>query len=306
MTGQTSVAEGVVHERPPLDDVMLAMDVVDTLRRRERLVLKELDETGREEDLKQRLKLIYSQQGIDVPDHVIEQGVAALREDRFTYRPPKAGVARSLAQLYVRRGRWGKWAIGGFGAGLLALVGNYFAFVAPEKALPGELAARHAEVIEVATSEHARVAVQQALDAGSTALRNKDKTGAMAAIERLDHLRNALEQEYTVRIVNRPGERSGIWRIPDINQAAKNYYVIVEAVNGTGDRLTVPIENEESGKVELVSSWGLRVDEGTFDAVKRDKQDDGIIENDRFGFKRRGYLRPDYEKPTSGGAITRW
>ena len=31
-------------ERPPLDDLMLAMDVVDTLRRRERLVERELDE----------------------------------------------------------------------------------------------------------------------------------------------------------------------------------------------------------------------------------------------------------------------
>ena len=38
------------HERPPLDDVMLAMDVVDTLRRRERLVARELDEIGREAD----------------------------------------------------------------------------------------------------------------------------------------------------------------------------------------------------------------------------------------------------------------
>ena len=90
---------GGPHGRPPLDDVMLAMDVVDTLRRRERMVLKELDETGREEDLKRRLRSIYAQQGIDVPDHVLEQGVAALKEDRFTYKPPQAGIARRLAPV---------------------------------------------------------------------------------------------------------------------------------------------------------------------------------------------------------------
>ena len=117
----TVQAEGVadgVHERPPLDDIMLAMDVVDTLRRRERLVVRELDESGREEDLKKRLRDIYAQQGIDVPDHVIEQGVAALKEDRFTYKPPQAGIVRKLAHMYVRRGRWGKWVGGGLAAGV--------------------------------------------------------------------------------------------------------------------------------------------------------------------------------------------
>ena len=95
--------DGTTVERPPLDDVMLAMDVVDTLRRRERMVARELDEHGRAEDLKQRLRRIYAQQGLDVPDHVIEQGVAALREDRFTYKPVTGGLGRRLAMIYVRR-----------------------------------------------------------------------------------------------------------------------------------------------------------------------------------------------------------
>ena len=148
--------------------------------------------------------------------------------------------------------------------------------------------------------------LQQALNAGTAALRNEDPDGARKALEQLDRLGNALEQEYTIRIVNRPDERSGVWRIPDVNQAAKNYYVVVEAVDSSGTRVEVSVDNEETGKIERVGSWGLRVDEATFEAVKRDKQDDGIIENDRFGFKRRGYLKPDYEMPTSGGAITRW
>jgi hypothetical protein len=64
--------------KQPLDEVMLAMDVVDTLRRRERLVQRELDVGGREEDLKGRLRKIYAAQGIDVPDRILEEGVAAL------------------------------------------------------------------------------------------------------------------------------------------------------------------------------------------------------------------------------------
>lgn len=302
----SSTAGGVVADRPPLDDLMLAMDVVDTLRRRERLVERELDEVGREQDLTQRLKRIYAQQGIDVPDHVIEQGVAALKEDRFTYKPPKSGLARRLALIYVNRGRWGKWVGGGAVAAVLAAAINHFVFIAPHQALPGELQAIHQLVVGLAASDNARTTAQQIHDAGTSALQRDDADGARSAIEQLEKLQLLLQQEFAVQIVNRPGEQSGVWRIPDVNQSARNYYIVVEALSPTGERLSVPVSNEETGATELVQRWGLRVDEATFEAVKRDKQDDGIIENDRFGYKKRGYLKPDYEMPTSGGAITRW
>jgi hypothetical protein len=293
-------------ERPPLDDLMLAMDVVDTLRRRERLVERELDEIGRAEDLIQRLQRIYAQQGIDVPDHVIEQGVAALKEDRFTYKPPAGGLARRLALLYVNRGRWGKWVGGGAAVALLAVVLNHFAFVAPEKALPGELSERHQAVLQIAATEHARSVVEQVRQAGTDALNSGNLDGARAAIDELGNLQDLLQQEFVIQIVNRPGERTGVWRVPDVNQKARNLYVVVEAVTPTGNRVKVPISSEETGQTERVDTWGLRVEQATYDAVRRDKEDDGIIENDRFGYKKRGHLNPDYEMPTSGGAITRW
>jgi hypothetical protein len=294
------------YERPPLDDVMLAMDVVDTLRRRERLVERELDEIGREEDLKQRLQRIYAQQGIDVPDHVIEQGVAALKEDRFTYKPVSSGLGRRLALWYVGRADWGKWVGGGVAAALLAAAGSYFAFIAPAKALPDDLTNTYQSVSAVVVSDHARSVVQQAFDAGSTALQHDDNDAARAAIDRLEQLQTLLQQEFVVQIVSREGQRTGVWRVPDVNQQARNLYIVVEAVDPTGNRLRVPITNEETGLIDVVDQWGLRVDKATFDAVKRDKQDDGIVENDRFGYKKRGFLKPQYDMPTSGGAITRW
>ena len=68
----------------------------------------------------------------------------------------------------------------------------------------------------------------------------------------------------------------------------------------------MPITSEEDGTTRNVSQWGLRVDAAPFDAVRRDKADDGIIQNNRFGVKERGYLKPQYLMPTTGGAITRW
>ena len=298
---------GSAAARPPLDDVMLAMDVVDTLRRRQRLVERELDEAGRADDLRERLRRIYAQQGIEVPDHVIDQGVAALREDRFTYRPPQAGLARKLALVYITRGRWGKWAGGGLAAVVLTLVVNFVAVVAPRAALPEDLAAAHAQAIELAATDAARARVDALYQDSLAALRADDTDAARAALDELQWLQRALDAEYTIQVVNRPDTPSGIWRVPDANTAARNYYLVVEAVDRRGERVELRIANEETGRVDEVSTWGLRVGEAVFDAVRRDKQDDGIIQNDRVGRKVRGELDHRYEGiDTTGATITRW
>src|SRR5690606_33832332 len=102
----------------PLDEVMLAMDVVDTLRHRQDLAVRELGTDAKERQLIDRLRDIYHQQGIEVPDHILKEGVAALQESRFVYDPPKPGFGTTLARLYVGRKSWGKPV----GLALLALV----------------------------------------------------------------------------------------------------------------------------------------------------------------------------------------
>jgi uncharacterized protein (DUF2164 family) len=306
LSKEAAAAPAAAGAKQPLDEVMLAMDVVDTLRRRERLVKQELDAEGREEDLEERLRKIYHAQGIEVSDHIIQEGVAALKEDRFVYKPPPDSLGVKLARLYVSRNRWGKWVLGGVGVLIAAWAINYFVFLAPQAALPEKLSGAHALVIEIAESDEAKERAERVLNAGKAALREDDTDAAREALRSLEDLRTRLEQEYSLRIVNRPGEKTGVWRVPDINTRARNYYIIVEAVDPTGKVLTVPVTNEETGKTERVTKWGLRVDEDTFEQVARDKQDNGIIERDRVGYKRRGYLMPKYEMRTSGAAITRW
>jgi hypothetical protein len=299
-----SVAGG--GSKQPLDEVMLAMDVVDTLRRRERLVQRELGDLEREQDLRERLRKIYETQGIEVSDRIIDEGVAALKEDRFVYKPPEDGLSVKLARIYVSRSNWGKWMLGGIGVAVVALALNYFLVVAPDAALPEDLVAAHAQVAEIAKSDNAREAAERLLNAGRSSLRDEDTDAARVALKSLQDMQTGLEQEYRLRIVNRPGEKSGVWRVPDVNTRARNYYIVVEAIDATGRVLEVPITNEETGKTEHVTEWGLRVDEKTFEKVGRDKQGNGIIERDEFGYKNRGYLVPEYEMRTSGGAITQW
>jgi hypothetical protein len=285
---------------------MLAMDVVDTLRRRRRLVERELDAEGREQDLKQRLRKIYAAQGIEVPDHVLEEGVAALKEERFVYKAPPQRVATRLAHLYVSRASWGKWVVGGVAVLLVAGLIYHFTVLAPLSRLPERLETLYQSVTEVAESEDAARQAEQLYNTASAALRNGDQKAAQTGLESLHELRSRLEQVYTLQIVSRPGERSGVWRVPDANRNARNYYIIVEALAADGRALQVPVVNEETGRTERVSKWGLRVDEDVFRRIAADKQDDGIIQRREFGEKRSGLLQPDYRIPTTGAAITRW
>ena len=290
----------------PLDDVMLAMDVVDTLRQQRLLVERELDEPTRERDLLERLRKIYAAQGIDVPDDVLAQGVAALKEERFVYRPAPPSLATTLARIYVTRRRWGTAMLVLLGLAAIAFGAYRTQVVVPRAALAGELTAAHAMVRQLATVPEAVDRGDALLSEARSALERRDYAAASTRLADLERLRATLEQTYTVRVVNRPGQASGVWRVPDVNPSARNYYLIVEARDPSNAPMTVTVRNEETGTNASVQQWGVRVDEATFQAVARDKQDDGIIQNDRVGEKRRGTLQPDYTIPTTGAVITRW
>jgi hypothetical protein len=290
----------------PLDDLMLAMDVVDTLRRQQRLIEQELDSGQREAALKARLKRVYQAQGIEVSEAVLDEGVQALREDRFVYQPPAPSFAVTLARLYVSRGTWGKWVLGGLALMLALFAAWTLLVVMPRNALPGELEERHAQVRELARSETVDARADQLLSSAQQALREGEAGRARAQLAQLEQLRDQLAVAYELRVVNQPGVRSGVWRIPEANPDSRNYYLIVEAIGAGGRPVPVLVRSEETGETKKVERWGLRVDRATFERVAADKRDDGIIQDDLLGAKAAGELEPDYRVPTSGAAITDW
>ena len=300
----------VVKEQAPLDELMLAMDVVDTLRHRELVLERELQSEDRDQRLLERLREIYTAQGIEVSDEVLAQGVRALREDRFVYAGPRPGVARSLATLYASRGRWGKWVGGVTAVIVVALLAFQFLVRGPElraiEELPADLQGAY-QGITVATQDQTALAeAGQLLNAGEAAVAQRDYDAARAAVADLDALSDRLQQQYELRVVSRPEELSGVYRIPDVNSGARNYYLIVEAISPEGAALELPVRSEEDGRTRPVTKWGLRVDEDTFNRVAADKRDDGIIQQAVVGAKRRGDLDPRYAVATTGSAITNW
>lgn len=97
-----------------------------------------------------------------------------------------------------------------------------------------------------------------------------------------------------------------MWRYQVDNQTVRNYYLIVEAISPSGQRLKIPSTSEEDGSVHIVSQWGLRIDPEVFERVKQDKMVDGIVNDNHVGKKQRGYLTPVYTVTTTGAAITAW
>ena len=366
--------------KPALDDLMLAMDIVDTLRHDMRIAERELGDDERRAALKKRLREIYSSQGIEVPDDILEDGVKALEQDRFTYKSKASGLSATLARIYVERGAWARRGALLLLLGLAVWAGWFFGFERPrlqheaavqaelakgatdldvltrdigalttapdlrrqaevlvaegkkaaaaadrdgvKKALQGleavkaeatELAALPARVaktmasITAETQDPAVLAQLADLDArGQKAIAAFDLAAAQETASAMDALLATLRQVYDIRIVQEEGTPSGVWRIPNVNEDARNYYLIVEAVTPDGKALALPVVNEETKKAGTASRWGIRVDQTLFDAVRRDKGDDGIIQNDKVAQKKRGAAAPEWLIPAPGGAITEW
>ncbi|MBJ3784627.1 DUF6384 family protein [Devosia sediminis] len=312
------MSDATAKAAAPLDEVMLAMDVVDTLRHRQDLVTRELDGAAREKQLIEKLRSVYHQQGIEVPDHILKEGVAALAESRFTYEPPAPGLGTTLARLYVGRKVWGRPVAAVLLA--LAVVGvGYFGVWQPiqrgqveqarielTETLPAQMDALFQTIYDETKVQVAVTQAEALASRGKAFAAEGNREGAEDSIARLTTLRDTLRQEYSLRVVNREDVQSGFWTFPEVNTDATNYYIVVEALNPDGEPVSLPILNEETGQTETVSMWGVRVSEDIYNSVAADKQDDGIIQSNLVGRKSSGFLDVQYAVPVMGGAVTQW
>ena len=305
-------------ESPRLNDTMLAMDVVDTLRHAEGLVERELGADQRASALKQRLREIYRTQGIDVPEHILDEGVAALEQSRFVYQRTPSSFSRRLATAWATRAAWGR----GLGFALLGVVvlagGWWFGIHQPAErrlvaqqqelttGLPRALTAEVDRVRAVSTLPDVRARADRLAAEGQAAARAGSLGDARARLAALQALQRQVSQAYTVRIVSRPGMPSGVWRTPAENPRGRNFYLIVEAVDGAGGPVSVPVTSEEDGRSATVSMWGVRVSADTFERVRQDKMRDGVVQDPIVATKAAGELDPRWSIATGGGAILQW
>ncbi|MEM9144589.1 MAG: DUF6384 family protein [Pseudomonadota bacterium] len=299
------MAAAASETRPPLDELMMAMDVVDTLRHEEQAVARELGQDDRDAVLKQRLREIYKGQGLEVTERILDEGIAALRESRFVYTPPEPSWQVTLAKIWVARWRYAPIAAACAGA-LVLWIGWSFWSGGAEGRLVERITEAAERVTELADTAEARAAIATVADRGLRAARAGETEAADAALASLDALRSDIQVAFEIRVVSRHGTPSGVHRVPDVNQAARNYYLIVEAIGTDGNAIPRRITSEETGRSETVSIWGKRVPKALFDRVGTDKRADGIVDDAVLGTKSAGQVRIEWRTELPDGAITAW
>lgn len=305
-------------EKAALPDVMLAMDVVDTLRHADAEVARELSEDAREAELKRRLREIYAAQGIEVSERILDEGIKGIAEARFAYTPTPPSWQRSIAGMWVSRARWGKPLLAGLAVALVVGLGWQFGIRQPQlrraaaeqvelvQTIPRAAAREVAQIDATATEAAAREDAARLQREIAAAVEANDLPAARERQAQLQALFAELNQSYRIRIIQRAGEPSGIWRVPAANPRAQNFYLIVEAVDSQGRVVPVRVTSEETRRTAEVTRWGVRVPPEVFEAVRRDKQDDGIIQNDIVGEKRAGERQRRWTINTTGAAILEW
>ena len=213
-----------------LDELMLAMDVVDTLRHQENLVARELDETRREAQLIERLRQIYrgpghrgagpgapgGRAGAQGKPLRLHAAAARLRPDARPGvgqpRPGRQGAARPSGGRRHRLGRVSgrAWCARRSSAPSRRARKPSGSSANSTDLLPRALEQGHQEVLAEARVDEARQRADQILADGRSALARRDAAGAKKAIGDLEELRADLRREYVLRIVSRPGEPSGV------------------------------------------------------------------------------------------------
>jgi len=297
-------------EKAPLEDLMAAMDVVDTLRHQQDIAERELDGEGRRTRLLERLREMYRGQGIDVPDRVLEEGIDALEQERFQYKSVPPSWRTRLAHMWVSRGRWGK-PVGFLGVIGSIFYGVYFATdVLPERqlknGLPKQVKTELSSISALAKNPAIIEEATQSATRANSAIESGDYQNAQAVLTNMQTVKEQLSQSYKIRIVSRAGQDSGFWRVPPNNPNGQNFYLVVEAIDAGNKQVELTILNQENNRAVRKKEWALRVSQAAFNNVVADKKDDGIIQNNIVGEKTVGYLKPVFSIATTGATISEW
>jgi len=380
---------------PSFNDLIVAADIVDTIRNDERLIDHELGSEDRRKALKARLKDMYKAQGMEVSDAVIEEAVQRKDADRFVFKPMDGGVSRFLWTSYVRRNKYALrlsvtvgviiFGLAGFSAAKYQFVDKpaleearnlelQFNEVLPNRLkaaseeanasadrLQDELSKSYitaqqtivnsairardifeaetgikaieelgrnlkktevrrnllasakqtidietAKVASLSVDENAREALNLKLHGIGLAAESADASALKTAIRSYNTTLSYVQSTYDIQIVDRDGERTGVWRYWEPT-GEKYYYVVVEAVDRTGRVQAIDVKNVENGRTYSVDTWAIRVPQRTYEKVGADKQSDGVVDNTKAGMKPAGSIDIRWDLPTiNDQRITFW
>lgn len=335
-----------------MHDMLRIMDVASALRRERETAEAVLDVGTAKAKLRDRLLATASAAGEPVTAAEVDAAIEQYFRQQHEYRDPPAGWGRFWANVWVMRRTLGAVAIvllvAVVGITLLASsMANQFGKpptprqtptpavkatpapqpqTVPQQPVPQQVPQPVAELATVwakfqqdaaaaralCADDDARGRVQRIVTAAEAAHGANDLPRLRKQATELATLVARLDEEYTVTIVSRPGEKSGVDRY-GADGRLSGYYLIVEAIAPDGRALRRQIKNAETQSTETVTKWGELVDTAVWERVVADKQADGVVDDAAFARKERGrhdettVFEGSAGKPLRRGRqITRW
>nr|WP_256262495.1 DUF6384 family protein [Pseudomonas gingeri] len=116
------------------------------------------------------------------------------------------------------------------------------------------------------------------------AIKVLDATAAEQALKDAGQLREVAATPLTLDVVSRAGEQSLVERNYDPN-GSKSWYLLTEATDANGNVVAVPITSVESGERRYAAVFGVRVNQATYQAIRKDKEQDGHVDDRLVGRK---------------------
>lgn len=166
-------------------------------------------------------------------------------------------------------------------------------------AIEADVVRLHAAVLAEAAEDLVRERAGELAREAESRIAARDLDGLDAAARGYRDLLDAVSTEYRIVVTG------GVWRYPGNARDIRNHYLLVQALGTDGEPVPVTIRSEENGETRRVRQWGERVPQEVYDRVAADRADNGIIDDEQFGFKARGFVTVE-RRYADIGQITEW
>jgi hypothetical protein len=173
--------------------------------------------------------------------------------------------------------------------------------------LPAQLSNSYTNIQAIVKEPKAKSMADELYNQGKIYEKTLQVAPLKDTVKDLQDLEGILNNDYVISIINKERVKSGIDRYytDENGKRVSGFYVIVEAIDSNGKIVPQEIKSEENGIKKVVSIWGERVPEAVYEQVKSDKIDNGIIEDNIFAFKEKGYLNPKILYQYNGRTLER-
>lgn len=108
------------------------------------------------------------------------------------------------------------------------------------------------------------------------------------------------------QIVDRTGEKAGFRRMKDKNPDTTQWFLIIEAIDGGGKAMPMPVMNMDTGDVKTVTKWAVQVSEKDFMKFSDEKKKTGKIADTIIGTAPNNQTEPKWTVNLTGNMLTEW